>query len=239
MEAVVYCSRDVASVISLSIRVTRVPEINAITFNTMEREVQSLKKELRALRNGHLSTSEVKLPWSPDEKLRHESNGHAECDHRCETCVSASGISRHPRRVYSESCAFHYASTFKESHGDVTVLTGRGPRCECFCRVVPRKGQRLKDLEVSGNFTDMDSGAEERSRHVGPLDRFDETSTDVRDLSLHALKKQGTLIGLAMLKTVAALLDLRVESKFLNDRCTCLSGRSVWCKDSRAIPSYL
>ena len=57
-------------------------------------------------------------------------------------------ISRHPRRVYSESCAFDYASvTFKESDGYVTVLTGRGQQCECFCRVVPLKGQRLKDLE--------------------------------------------------------------------------------------------
>ena len=51
-------------------------------------------------------------------------------------------------RVYSESSAFDYASvTFKESDGYVTVLTGRGTRCECFCRDVPRKGQRLKDLE--------------------------------------------------------------------------------------------
>ena len=62
--------------------------------------------------------------------------------------LKSSGISRHPRRVYSESCAFDYASvTFKESDDQVTLLTGRGPRCECFCRVVPRKGQRLKDLE--------------------------------------------------------------------------------------------
>ena len=62
--------------------------------------------------------------------------------------MKSSGISRHPRRVYSESCAFDYASvTFKESDGYVTVLTGRGPRCECFCRVLPRKGQRLKDLQ--------------------------------------------------------------------------------------------
>ena len=38
-------------------------------------------------------------------------------------------------------------SLFKESDGYVTVLTGRGPRCECFCRIVPRKGQRLKDME--------------------------------------------------------------------------------------------
>ena len=52
------------------------------------------------------------------------------------------------RRVYSESCAFDYASaTFKESDSHVTVLTGGGPRCESFCRVIPRKGQRLKDLE--------------------------------------------------------------------------------------------
>ena len=51
--------------------------------------------------------------------------------------------------MYSESCAFKYASvTFKEYDGYVTVSTGRGPRCECFCRVVPRNGQRLNlDLE--------------------------------------------------------------------------------------------
>ena len=123
-------------------------EINAITFTTMKREVESLKSELRALRTGHLSTSEVKLPWTPEEKHRHEANGHAEYDNRCEICLKSSGISRHPRRVYSESCAFDYASvTFKGSDGSVTVLTGRGPRCECFCRVVPRKGQRLRDLE--------------------------------------------------------------------------------------------
>ena len=132
----------------LSIRVKRVREINAITFTTLKREVQSLKSELRALRTGHLSTSDVRPPWTPEEKHRHEANGHAEYDNRCEICVNSSGISRHPRRVYSESCAFDYASvTFKESDDQVTVLTGRGPRCECFCRVVPRKGQRLKDLE--------------------------------------------------------------------------------------------
>ena len=111
----------------------------------MKREVQSLKSELRALRTGHLSTSEVRrLPWTPEEKQRHEVNGHAEYDNRCEICVKSSGISRHPRRVYSISYAFDYASvTFKESDGYVTVLTVRGS----FCRVVPRKGQRLKDLE--------------------------------------------------------------------------------------------
>ena len=132
----------------LSIRVRKSCEINAITFSTMKREVRSLKSELRALRTGHLSTSEVTLPWTPEEKLRHEVNGLAEYDNRCEICVKSIGISRHPRRVYSESCALDYASvTFKESDGYVTVLTGRGPLCECFCRVVPRKSQRLKDLE--------------------------------------------------------------------------------------------
>ena len=99
-------------------------------------------------RAGHLSTSEVRLPWTPEEKHRHEVNGHAEYGIRCEICVKSSGISRHPRRVYSESCAFDYVSvTFKEFDCYVTVLTGRGHRYECFCRVVPRKGQRLKDLE--------------------------------------------------------------------------------------------
>ena len=109
-------------------------------FSSMKREVQSLKSELRALRTGRLSTFEVRLHRTPEEKHRQEVNGHAECDNRCEICVKSIGISRHPRRVYSESCAFNYASvTFKESDGYVTVLTGRGPRCECFCRVVPRK----------------------------------------------------------------------------------------------------
>ena len=95
----------------------------------MKREVQVLKSELCALRTGHLSTSEVRLPWTPEEKHRHESNGHAEYDNRCEISKMSSGISRHPR-VYSQSCAFDYASvTFKESDGYVTVFTGRGPRC--------------------------------------------------------------------------------------------------------------
>ena len=91
----------------------------------MNREVQSLKSELRALRTGHPSTSEVRLPWTPEETHRHEVNGHAEYYNRCEICVKSSGLSRHPRRVYSESCAFDYASvTFKESDGYVTVLIG-------------------------------------------------------------------------------------------------------------------
>ena len=56
----------------LTFRVTKIREINAITFSTMKREVESLKSELRALRTGHLSTSEVRLPWTLEEKHRHE-----------------------------------------------------------------------------------------------------------------------------------------------------------------------
>ena len=55
----------------LSIRVRKSCEINDIPLSTMKREVQSLKSELRALRTGHLSTSEVRLPWTLEEKLRH------------------------------------------------------------------------------------------------------------------------------------------------------------------------
>ena len=87
----------------LSIQVRKSCEINAITFSTMKREVQSLKSGLRALRTGHLSTSELRLPWTPEEKPRHESNGHAEYDNRCEICAKSSGVSRHPGRAYSES----------------------------------------------------------------------------------------------------------------------------------------
>ena len=65
----------------LPIRVRKSCEITAITFSTMKREVQSLKSEL------HLSTSEVRLHWKPEEKHRHEVNGHAENDNRCEICV--------------------------------------------------------------------------------------------------------------------------------------------------------
>ena len=140
----------------------------------MKREVQSLKSELRALRSGHLPPSEVRLPWKPEEKLRHESNGHAEYDNRCKICVKSSGIPRHPRRVYSESCAFDYASvTCKESDDYVTAFTGRGPRCERFCRVAPRKGQRLKDLEhclavMRARYPSLQVGSdnEEALKHV-------------------------------------------------------------------------
>ena len=149
----------------------------------MKREVQSLKSELRALRTGHLTTSEVRLPCKPEENHRHEVNGHAEYDN----CVKSSGISRHPRRVYSESCAFDYASvTFKESDGYVTVLTGRGPRCECFCRVVPRKGRGAdstgwlereaagKSKRTSGHLGSRDVRSQNEPTHPQPLKNFGE-----------------------------------------------------------------
>ena len=99
MEAVAYYFNVAVSVISCQSEWEKVVRSMPITFSTMRREVQSLKSELRALRTGHLSTSEVRLPWTPEEKLRHESNSHAEYDNRCEICVKPSGISRHPRRV--------------------------------------------------------------------------------------------------------------------------------------------
>ena len=105
----------------LTIRVTKIREINAITFSTMKRDVESLKSELRALRTGDRSTSEVRLPWTSEEKHRHEVNGHAEYDNRCEICVTSTGTSRHPRRVYSESCAFDSASVIFKSR-TVTLL---------------------------------------------------------------------------------------------------------------------
>ena len=51
----------------------------------------TVSQELRAMRAGHLSASEVRLPWTPEEKHRHEVNGHAEYDKRCEICVKSCG----------------------------------------------------------------------------------------------------------------------------------------------------
>ena len=134
----------------LVVRVAVTKEVNAITSSTMKREVESLKSELRALHTGHLSMKEMRLPRTPEEKHRHEANGHAEYDNRCEISVTSSAISRPPHRVFSGSCTFDYAgvSSFKEANEFATVLTSRGPRGECFCRVAPRRGQRMKELET-------------------------------------------------------------------------------------------
>ena len=114
-------------------------EINAITLSNVKREVKSLKSEMRALRTGHLTGTVARAPWSPEEKHRHATTGVESASRR------EAYRDRHPRRVYSGSCAFDYTSVpFKEAD-----VFGRGPRGECFCRVVPRKGQRLKELETS------------------------------------------------------------------------------------------
>ena len=42
------------------------------------------------------------------QKKCHVSNGDVEHDKRCEICVTSSGISRHPRRVNSESYTFDW-----------------------------------------------------------------------------------------------------------------------------------
>ena len=73
----------------LVIRLAKTSDINAITTSTMKREVKSLKSELRALRTGHLSTTEVRRPRTREEKHRHEVDGHAEYDNRCENCVKS------------------------------------------------------------------------------------------------------------------------------------------------------
>ena len=61
----------------LSIRVRKSCEINAITFSQ-----RSARSNLSRLSCVHcvlvtLSTSEVRLPWTLEEKHRHEVNGHA------------------------------------------------------------------------------------------------------------------------------------------------------------------
>ena len=110
----------------LSIRVRKSCEINAITFSTMKRECSLSRVNcvhcvlvtcllLKSDFPGHLKRNfDTSLTITPS------------MTNWCEICVKSSGISRHPRRVYSESCAFDCASViFKESDGYVTVLTGR------------------------------------------------------------------------------------------------------------------
>ena len=48
---------------------------------------------LRTACSAYVSTSEVRLSWTPEEKPRHEVNGHAEYDNQFEFCVTSSGIS--------------------------------------------------------------------------------------------------------------------------------------------------
>ena len=80
---------------NLEKRMTEGPrEINAMTLSSVKREVESLKIEMRALCTSHFTATVPRAPWSPEEKRRHEMNGHAEYDDRCEICVKTRGISR-------------------------------------------------------------------------------------------------------------------------------------------------
>ena len=60
------------------VRMAIISEVNVITTSTMKREIESLKSALGALHTSHLSTTEMRLPWTHQEKHRHEVNGHAE-----------------------------------------------------------------------------------------------------------------------------------------------------------------
>ena len=69
--------------------------------------------------------------------------------------------------MYSDSCAFDCASViFKESDGYVTVLTGRGPRCECFCRVVKDLEHFLAVMRARYPCLQVRSDNEEALKHV-------------------------------------------------------------------------
>ena len=66
----------------------------------MKREVGSLKSEARALRTGHVTATERRMPLTPEEKHIHKVNSRAEYDYRFEVRVKERGISRRVRRVY-------------------------------------------------------------------------------------------------------------------------------------------
>ena len=78
----------------LSIRLTQIRDINAISFSTMKREVLVTCLLLKSDFSGHLRRNH-----------RHEVNGHAEYDNRCEICVKSIGISRHHPVVCTLSLA--------------------------------------------------------------------------------------------------------------------------------------
>ena len=203
----------------LYIRVRKSGEINAIIYSTMKREVQTLKSELRELRTCYLSTSEVRLPWTLEEKHRREVNGHAEYDNRCEICVMSSGISKHPHRVYSQSCAFDYASvTFKESDGYVTVLAGRGSLWRMLLSSCSRKGQRLKDLEhflavtrARCPFLQVRSDNEEALKHM-LKDACEQVHLEYSNTSLETLASNGR--GEKSVRTMKEMIQRQKDAVF-------------------------
>ena len=81
------------------------------------------------------------MPWTPEEKRRHEVNGHAECDNSCEVCIKTRSILE---GILDECIQSHVylivqASAFEEADESVTVVSG-GLRSECFCRVCTTQG---------------------------------------------------------------------------------------------------
>ena len=84
----------------LVIRVTETSEVISINIPTTKRGVEALKRGSPPLRPIQLSTSDLRLPWTPVEKARHEINGHAEYDRRCGTCDEfGGGYAKQKKRV--------------------------------------------------------------------------------------------------------------------------------------------
>ena len=75
----------------LVIWVTEASEVNSINIPTTKRGVEALKRGNPPLRPVQLSTSDLRLPWTPEEKARHEINGHAVYGSRCGTCDEFGG----------------------------------------------------------------------------------------------------------------------------------------------------
>ena len=121
----------------LEIRMTERPRNPC--HHVVQRE-PCLKSEMRALRTGHL-TATVARP-----------RGHLKRNVVVKSTATLGTTSASRRVVFRDiqdvcSCAFDHASvTFNEADETVTVSTGTGPRGACLCRVVPRKGQRLKEF---------------------------------------------------------------------------------------------
>ena len=117
----------------------------------------------------------------------------------------------------SESCSFDY-SIVKESDGYVTVLTGRRPRIECFCRVVPRKGQRLKDLEhfltvIRARYPSLHerSDKEEALRHV-LKDACEQVHISYSNTRLETLASNGR--GENSVRTMKEMVQRQKEAVF-------------------------
>eukprot|EP00974_Lingulodinium_polyedra_P103736 10040893-Lingulodinium_polyedra.AAC.1 len=60
----------------------------------------------------------------------------------------ARAVTRHAKQAYAETANFDYAKVIVKDEGqEMSLLVGRGPRGEVFCRKAPRKGLRMLDLD--------------------------------------------------------------------------------------------